>query len=269
MKIYADQLLDDALLQTISPIINKNMDKLSPQIIVIKDSPVRKIYKIQKGKKFFFLKHYSDQRFGKRLKNLFRSVEAVRSYKISKALINSLLPVAEPIAAITIQKNFYQKESYYLMKGCAGHTLQEFFKICNQKILVLEKLAKLLAIFFRNSFYHGDLNLANIIVNADIKMTFIDVDNIKRLPFLPWSRVKRNMANFNAHMYATFDYERQWTVSYPELEHFFYTFLNGYRPQEDTKQFIHDINKLTAKALIHWNKSHLIQAKKELARALQ
>jgi len=244
-----------------------NVDNLK----LVKGAKGRQVFSLDIDGERYYLKRYYYRQLKKRIKNIFRAPEGVRAYDMSIKLLESGISVANPIGVIIYKKDLITKDSLFITKEFAGEDLQEY--IANGSYTqelkedIIRGLAKLWATIYKNKFINGDPNLPGILVKfteGKFKLSLVDMDNIRQLPYLPWKLVVKNLVDFNAHSYSGLDKMNNQRLSCADRRLFFKEFIKEYGLNVNSSNTITYISKKTSDRLIKWGKRDLVAQNDDL-----
>lgn len=236
---------------------------------MIKSGNQREIYKGIVDSESYYFKKYSYRSLNKKLKNIFRSSAAYRSFKISNQLIANQIPVVEPILAAKYNHSLMIADSIFITKDFGGADLQNFLAkkeySLKEKEEIIIKLAQIWAKLYKNNYLNGDPNLPGILINYNenesLNLSLVDVDNFKKVIYLTKDRIIRNLAKFNAHSYSGLAKMGEKKLTKEDRKLFLNHFIKNYNDltQIDLCQAV---KTETFNILEAWDKSELINSKR-------
>lgn len=265
IKVYSDgELESDLVKKVINYLKIEDLSKFSKAKLV-KASQGRWVFKLEVNGESYYAKKYFYRRISKKLKNLFRSAEALRALKISHQLLTAEIPVVQPVLAAVYRRNLWTFDSIFVTRDFGGTDLQDFLAYGDYdkelKEEVIKKVAQLWADFHKEEFLNGDPNLASILVKFvkdDIEIGLVDVDNVHKSSFLSWKKIMRTLIDFNAHTYSGLDKMGGKKLSCADRVLFLKEFLKRYGKKVDMQKTINHIAQGTIEELIDWGKEDLV-----------
>lgn len=239
---------------------------------LIDKSTGRRVFKLEFGNKSYYIKKYSYRKVSKRIKNLFRPSEAFRAFKKCKQLLAAEVSVVKPVLAITYRHDIWTVDSLFITEDFQGMNLRDYLAYEDYSLELKREIIKRLAEFwfelYQLKFLNGDPNIVNILIRFNqekFELGLVDVDNIKKLPFIPWKMVIKNLIKFTAHTYSNLDGFGRDKLDYEDRMLFFKEFFSYFNHQEDIDELIDYINQKTVEKLIDWDKKELIISDKKLS----
>jgi hypothetical protein len=236
---------------------------------MIKSGNQREIYRVIVDSESYYFKRYSYRSFNKKIKNIFRSSAAYRSFKTSDQLIANQIPVVEPILAAKYNHSPMITDSIFITKDFGGTDLQDFLAKKDYSLAVKEEiiieLAQVWAKLYKNNYLNGDPNLPGILINYNenesLNLSLVDVDNFKKVIYLTKDRIIRNLAKFNAHSYSGLAKMVGKKLTKEDRKLFLNHFIKNYKDltQIDLCQAV---KTETFNILEAWDKSELINSKR-------
>ncbi|WP_027339409.1 lipopolysaccharide kinase InaA family protein [Halonatronum saccharophilum] len=264
IKVYYQDNLNKKLYQKVIECFNSDCHSQGG-FHLIKDEKNRQVFKLDFKGKVYYLKKYSYRKLSKRIKNLFRPEEAIRSFITSNKLLMNDIPVVKPILALTYKHNFFTYDSIFVTEEADGIDFKQNLienEYTDKEIRKqFKRVGELWFQLLNNNFYHGDPSLANVLIafkENDIKLSLVDVDNIKSFPFFTWKRVLKALIKFNAHIYSALNEPEITELGYRDRIHFFKQVVNKYNKGEKFQEIMNYINLKTVKKLLKWEKREWI-----------
>ena len=127
----------------------------------------------------FVLKQYTKLGLHRRVRYALTRTRAIQAWQAGHVMAALRLPVARPLAVLTETQLGIPARSALLMQLLPGKTLLDLVEQ-GAPISQLEPLAQQLSKFFevmaKYRITHGDMKATNIIVSAEGKLSFIDLD---------------------------------------------------------------------------------------------
>jgi hypothetical protein len=276
IMIYYYNSFDKDLVQEVVNFLKSGRNINSKNIEPVKEGKGRQVFKTVVNGKKYYLKKYFYRKTSKRMKNLFRSAEAVRALKITFQLLQAGIPAVEPVLAMVYRHNFWTFDSVFITEDFQGIDLQNYLAYENYdpetKSLVIKETARLWAGLYKNRFINGDPNLASILIKFDrndCKISLVDVDNTRHLPFLPQRIVIKNLIELNAHSYSGLDRIGKQKLSFEDRKAFFNEFILSYRRKMNIEKITKYINRKTYDRLLQWGKQDLVNNDERLSSFLR
>lgn len=239
-------------------IINfKNCAFNHKDLVIIKQSPVRSVFKFEYKKNNYYIKKYSYNRLKKQIKNIFREEEAIRNFKKSVEMINNNIDTAQPVLAFKIDNRILNKESILITKEVKGLTLKQImkkydkYKVYKEDIIL--ELAKINSKLLNSNFIFRDPNANNWIIDIKankLKIVIVDTDNIYPQLFLPQKIAIKHLGIFTAKMLTEIkDINSEILNGYSDRLLFFKEFINNYNEKINLASFIEKMNNETISRL--------------------
>ncbi len=208
IKVGYRETLNTEIAGIASSLFNENIStKLtsSYKLEFIKARHNCKTYILTRGDEVYYIKKFFEQSLRKKVLNLFRTTKAFRCYAISYKLAAIKIAVAEPVMFLTCSKRIIEKESIFITKKAAGIGAGTFLLSQNipldEKEEAVKQLFRFLGYLHKKRFKHGDPCLPNYIIDHqkdnDI-ITFIDLDQVHRMPYMPKLLAFHSLAKLNA-----------------------------------------------------------------------
>jgi hypothetical protein len=151
-----------------------------------------KTYILTRGDEVYFLKKFFEPSLRKKILNIFRTSKAFRCYATSYKLASIKISVAEPVIYLTYSKRIIEKESIIVTKKTEGINLADYLLAqdipIDKKTEAAKRLFQLLGYFYKKCYKHGDPCLPNYLIdpqNGGDIITFIDLDQVHRMPYMP------------------------------------------------------------------------------------
>jgi hypothetical protein len=260
---YYDSFDKDLVQEVIRCLMDKDLDKGSMEFV--KDGKGRQVFKLAVNDKKYYIKKYFYRKISKRIKNLFRSAEALRALKVSLRLLRSGVPVVQPVLAVVYRRDFWTVDSLFVTEDFQGIDLQSYLADGKYdqdiKSLIIKGTARLWAQFYKNNFINGDPNLGSILIKftqSDFKLSLVDVDNTRHLLSLPERMVIKNLIEFNAHSYSGLDRIGKQKLSFEDRIIFMKEFILSYGRNMNFEKTAKYIDRKTVGRLLQWGKRELV-----------
>ncbi|MCK8827533.1 hypothetical protein MWH25_07230 [Natroniella acetigena] len=263
IKLYYNQKLDLELAEKIINYLFYGEEDRGEEFTLIKnDRKGTEVFKFVFKGETYYLKKYFYRKPIKRVKNLFRKVEAIRHFKTANKLLDCDIPAIDPILAVTFKRDLLTTDNIFVTKECQGIDLCSYLKKYNynykdRKILI-KRIAKLWAKLLNNNFLHRDPTLENFLVNKNLRLNLVDIDHLYHLPVLFESLIIDALVRFNAESCIYFDRTNSRFLSRKERVLFLTELVEGYEFKSDYKTLLNRINQGTIKKLIKWNREDLV-----------
>ncbi|GAB6137361.1 lipopolysaccharide kinase InaA family protein [Halanaerobaculum tunisiense] len=264
IDIYYQDQVEDKILKEGVKVLKGDVTEVD-NLNLIKNAKGRQVFRLDIEGEGYYLKKYCYRRYDKKIKNIFRSSEAIRAYDIAHELLQAGIEVVEPTVAINYHKSLMTKDSLFITKEFAGSNLQEYLANGNYtqelKDKIIIKLAKLWAKIYKANFLTGDPNLPGILVQVkdkNVKLCLVDMDNFKRYNFLSWKKIIKNLIKFNAHTYSGLDKIGNKKLNCEDRSLFLKEFIKAYGKKVDINKLMNHIGQKTADRLIEWEKKDLV-----------
>lgn len=273
IKIYYQ---DDSYFSLAEEIISFIWLKNNKSIIsyeLIKDDK-GKVYKIEYNNQTYYLKSYSYRNFKKNIKNIFRSSEAVRYFKLAIKLISADITVTEPVLGLTLRRNLFMIDSIFVMKEVPGVDLHTYlFKSdkCNKIIRrkTINKFALIWGKLINNNFLHQDPCLRNFMINlkqGEVQIKLIDIDNIYLLPIFPKKMLMKNLAKLRSRQLTDFKKTNTEPLNQVEVNTFLKEFKKNCKKEIEISSLFNAISIETVKRLIKYDRKNIILEDKTLCK---
>lgn len=201
---YMDTLIDEIVEDMLGFLCNNDESNLC----LVKVKRDTKVYKYKHDNQTYYIKAYLHKK--KKLKNYFR-YKAFRNIKITKSLMDNEIPVFKPYISISYKNFPSPNRSLFITREFKGVSATEFLLDNHENTELKNKFIKDMAYIcskmYNNGFVQGDPNLDNIMVKlhsnegreqSELDIVLVDVDGIKKWPFLTENMVIKNLAKFNA-----------------------------------------------------------------------
>jgi ribosomal protein L30E len=163
VKTYYFKIFDEELTQIAATLFdNEHVQPQSDELKQITYYCTRQVYRLKWGDEIYYLKKFVTPFLIKKLKNVIRLSKAVASMRKAWGLMEHNFEVAEPVAALTYQKNLFHKESIYITKNYSGSSLKEFLlsdASIEAKKKALWDFSTLLGDFYKYGYFHRDPHL--------------------------------------------------------------------------------------------------------------
>jgi hypothetical protein len=242
VKTYYFKIFDEELTQIAATLFyNEHVQSQSGQFREIKYYRNRQVYQFKLGNEIYYIKKFVSPLLINKIKNAIRLSKAVGSLRISKKLLEHNFEVAEPMAALTYQKNLFHKESIYITKNYSGSNLKEFLLSdapIEAKKKALLDFSTLLGNFYKCGYYHSDPNLRNFIVketNGKYRFAFIDLEAIHYYPWVLDICTFKSLRKLYKSIHKVHFDERLWNrVELSMLKNF----LSVYKPMADFSKIL-------------------------------
>lgn len=193
IRIYYHNTLDSKLAERIIECIWQNPELVnSEKDFRLVQETKAKVYWMEFDNQAYYLKYYSYRNTSKIIKNIVRSVDALRCFQTGIKLINAGIETAKPVLALTMKRNMFLTDSIFVAKEVPGVDLYTYLANNTNNPDLRKDLLKKIAIIWsklvNNNFVHLDPWLGNFMaypVQGDLKLELIDIDNIYSIPYLP------------------------------------------------------------------------------------
>ncbi|MCK8816321.1 hypothetical protein MWH28_02950 [Natroniella sulfidigena] len=263
IKLYSNQKLDLELAEKIINYLFYGEEDRGEEFTLIKnDRKGTEVFKLDFKGETYYLKKYFYRKTIKRVKNLFREVEAIRHFKTANKLLDFDISTINPVLTVTFKRNLFTTDNIFVTKESKGIDLYNYLKnynynYKNRKILI-KRMAKLWAKLLNNNFLHRDPTLENFLINKDLRLSLVDIDHLYHLPVLFESLIIDALVRFNAESCIYFDKTNSRFLSRKERVLFLTELIEGYEFKSDYKTILSRINQGTIKKLIKWNREDLV-----------
>ncbi|SDL18409.1 hypothetical protein [Halarsenatibacter silvermanii] len=167
-----------------------------------------KIFRLEIKGRIFFLKVYADKNWKRRLKNTFRASEAQRIIKIRSGLEDKGINTLPVLLAGDYSDSKFLKKSFILSNFVPGINIEDFLNNISYQNLrrkILNLFARKFSLMLNYRYLNGDPSLINYFIiknKGKFELVLLDLDNVKKLRFLPVYFIKRNISKLLAIMYA-------------------------------------------------------------------
>lgn len=271
IKVYYNNRFDKDLIQEVVKCI-KCDNNTNSDIKLVKEDKGRQVFKLAVNNKKYYIKKYFYRKTSKRLKNLFRSAEALRAFEISNRLLRAGIPVVQPVLAVVYRCDFWTFDSIYVSEDFQGINLQNYLAFGNDnevvKRQVIKEVARLWAKVYKKRFINGDPNLASILIKFtgdNFKLSLVDVDNTRHVLVLPESTIIKNLIEFNAHSYSGLDRIGKKKLSFEDRILFLKEFILSSGRKVNLTKITEYIGRKTAYRLLEWGKEYLVSSDESLS----
>jgi hypothetical protein len=164
-----------------------------------------KTYILTRGDEVYYIKKFFEQPLRKKILNVFRTSKAFRCFAISYKLAAIKISVAEPAMYLTNSKRIIERESIFVAKKAVGMNLVSVLLSqdipLDEKEEAVKQLFLLLGYMHKNRFKHGDPCLPNFLIDHQKDnnlITFIDLDQVHWMPYMPLFLALHGLAKINA-----------------------------------------------------------------------
>ncbi|OGT36607.1 MAG: hypothetical protein A3F12_08110 [Gammaproteobacteria bacterium RIFCSPHIGHO2_12_FULL_38_14] len=158
-----------------------------PSAIILKAGRSSTVSKITLDQKTFVIKRYNMKNIFHKIRRLFRTSRAKKSWYFSQILQLFGVKTATPVAFIEEKRFIFPGKSYFVMCYVDGVSANHFFSNhCDddQKIsLAVSEVKTLFHKLFRLKITQGDLKISNILIDAHETPVLIDLDGAKEHRF--------------------------------------------------------------------------------------
>lgn len=257
IKVGYTEKLDYELAQIASTCFESNNPTVignSYQMELIKTKDNCRTYRLIWGNDVYYLKRFFEDSLFIKVRNVFRTSKAFRSYSISHKLAAANISVAEPLMFINFTKRIIEKESILVTKKVDGISLKEFLEqdiSADLKEKILQQLFRLLGHFYKSGFKHGDPGLYNYFIDVrkdDYIITFLDLDVVHKIPRMPVIIALNGLAKMSSlsgrHIFGD-----NWSV-------YVKTFLDVFNPSINFDEAMDYFDKEREKRIMKYKKRH-------------
>lgn len=142
---------------------------------------------------------------------------AWREYIMLKKMCELDLPVPRPIAARIEMEQFIYTADLITERIMNVRTFLEALIVEGDNLCLWKNVGRCVRKFHDLGVYHHDLNVRNILIDADMNVHIIDFDRCKFRPGKKWqslnlSRLKRSLAKTNSYEKKPFYSDDKWRI---------------------------------------------------------
>lgn len=128
----------------------------------------------------YVFKRYHHKDFWRRVRRLWRTSRAARSWRIAHALRFTGIPTPTPVALIEQRTLGNVTQAWFVTEALSGNTLQEHWQRQMPSLAEHQSLRSLFQLLARAGISHGDMKATNLLVQ-DKHIFLIDFDGAREL----------------------------------------------------------------------------------------
>jgi tRNA A-37 threonylcarbamoyl transferase component Bud32 len=142
----------------------------------------------------FFLKRFNAARPGKLLKELFRGTPAQRAFDLALEMERAGIATPRALAVAHRRWGRIPWPRYLLTERIAQPTPLDRWD--RDSVRASRSVAQFVARLHDHGFFHGDLNLENLVVTPDAELSRVDLDTMRRVRRLTGAQAAWELARF-------------------------------------------------------------------------